>query len=325
VLPSADSNGDSNALGPKLSLTGRLRGSMHKIVVVATLLASLNQRLGVRSLISLTMRVGTLTIRSILRLIAVALLGITLSVPLAGAAQAQPFPDRLELPDGFLPEGITIGPAATAYFGSRADGDIYAVSLRTGEGTVVSQGPGTASVGLKIGKQGHLFVAGGPAGTGRVIDIETGEIIRTYTFATPPTTFVNDVVLSRDYAWFTDSQQPQLYGVPLGPGDAPGAPGDFITLALTGEWQQDAGFNANGIAETPDGQALLVVNSATGLYRVDPETGEATQVELGGISLTSGDGLLVLGNTLYVVRNTLNEVVVIKLDADGSSGALVER
>jgi sugar lactone lactonase YvrE len=266
-----------------------------------------------------------MTIRSILRLIAVALLGIALSVPLVGAAQAHPFPDRLKLPNGFLPEGITIGPAATAYFGSRADGDIYAVSLRTGEGTIVSQGPGTPSVGLKIGKQGHLFVAGGPSGTGRVIDIETGKIIRTYNFAAPPTTFVNDVVLTRDYAWFTDSQQPQLYGVPLGPGDASGDQGDVITLALTGEWQQVAGFNANGIAETPDGQALLVVNSTTGLlYRVDPETGEATQVDLGGISLTSGDGLLVLGNTLYVVRNQLNQVVVIKLKADGSSGALVE-
>ena len=37
----------------------------------------------------------------------------------------------------------------------------------------------------------------------------------------------------------------------------------------------DAGrrFNANGIAETPDRKALLVVQSNTGfLFRVDPET-----------------------------------------------------
>ena len=62
----------------------------------------------------------------------------------------------------------------------------------------------------------------------------------------------------------------------------------------------------------PNRQALLVVNSTTGLlYRVDPETGEATEVDLGGTSLTSGDGLLVLGNTLYVVRNQLNQVAVI--------------
>src|SRR5215207_6212277 len=105
----------------------------------------------------------SMTIRSILRLIAVVVLGVALSVPLAAPAQAQPFPDRIELPDGFMPEGITIGPGTTAYFGSRADGDIYAVNLRTGDGEVISEGLGEAfpSVGLKISKQGHLFVAGG--------------------------------------------------------------------------------------------------------------------------------------------------------------------
>jgi hypothetical protein len=43
----------------------------------------------------------------------VVVLGVALSVPLAGAAQAQPFPDRIELPDGFMPEGITIGTLVT--------------------------------------------------------------------------------------------------------------------------------------------------------------------------------------------------------------------
>src|SRR5918993_773497 len=79
----------------------------------------------------------SMTIRSILRLIAVVVLGVALSVPLAGAAQAQPFPDRIDLPDGFQPEGITIGPGATAYLGSRTNGDIYAVNLRTGEGEII--------------------------------------------------------------------------------------------------------------------------------------------------------------------------------------------
>jgi hypothetical protein len=74
-----------------------------------------------------------MTIRSILRLIAVAVLGVALSVPLTGAARAQPFPDRIDLPDGFLPEGITIGPGGTAYLGSRANGDIFVVNVRTGE------------------------------------------------------------------------------------------------------------------------------------------------------------------------------------------------
>jgi hypothetical protein len=55
-------------------------------------------------------------------------------------------------------------------------------------------------------------VAGGPSGTGRVIDVKTGKIIRNYTFTTE-TSIINDVILTRDYAWFTDSQRPELYGV----------------------------------------------------------------------------------------------------------------
>ncbi|HEY6685900.1 MAG TPA: superoxide dismutase [Propionibacteriaceae bacterium] len=266
-------------------------------------------------------------IRFILRLLAVALLGLALGAPLTGTAQARPFPDRIELPSGFQPEGITIGWHATAYLGSRANGDIYAVSLRTGERRLISEGLGSdfPSVGLKIDNRGRLFVAGGPSGTGRVIDVRTGKIIRNYTFTTE-TSFVNDVVLTRDYAWFTDSQQAQLYGVPLGRGGRPGGPTEFVALTLSGEWEQVAGvINANGIAQTPNRKALLVVNSTTGfLYRVDPLTGVATQVHLGGASLTNGDGLLVRGRTLYVVRNQLNKVAVIKLNASGTRGRLVD-
>jgi hypothetical protein len=82
-------------------------------------------------------------IRTILRVLVVALLGAAVSVPLTTAAQARPFPDRIELPNGFQPEGITIGRHATAYLGSLADGDIYAVSLRTGEYKLISEGSRT--------------------------------------------------------------------------------------------------------------------------------------------------------------------------------------
>jgi sugar lactone lactonase YvrE len=111
--------------------------------------------------------------------------------------------------------------------------------------------------------------------------------------------------------------------VPLGPGDSPGD--DFVTVPLTGDWLQIAGMtNANGIAETPNRQALLVVNTAAAaLFRVDPDTGEAAKVDLGGYSLANGDGLLVQGNTLYVVQNRLNQIAVFKINADGTSGELL--
>jgi sugar lactone lactonase YvrE len=268
-------------------------------------------------------------IRSILRLALVVLFSVGLSGTLVTTAEAKPspdkvkpFPDRIALPDGFQPEGITIGPGATAYVGSLGTGAIYAVNLRTSELTLVSDELEPPSVGLKIGKQDHLFVAGGTSGTGSVVDVETGAVIKTYQFTADPS-FINDVVLTRDFAWFTNSQAAEIYGVPLGPGDAPGD--DFVTLPLTGDWVQIAGVtNANGIAETPNRQALLVVNTAAAaLFRVDPDTGEATKVDLGGYELTNGDGLLVQGNTLYVVQNRQNQIAVFKINADGTSGELL--
>ncbi|WP_370619916.1 SMP-30/gluconolactonase/LRE family protein [Mumia sp. Pv 4-285] len=238
-------------------------------------------------------------------------------------ATAQAFPDRLELPDGFLPEGIALGPGPTAWFGSRADGDIYEVDLRTGRGEVISQGPGTPSVGMKSDRRGRLFVAGGPAGDGRVVSTRTGEVLASYTFTTAPS-FVNDVVLTKRAAWFTDSSRPQLYAVPLGRHGGLPDPSQVTTLPLSGDWVQGSGFGANGLTETPDGKALLVVHSTLGeLYRVDPRTGVARTVDLGGASLANGDGMLLEGRTLYVVQNRLNQIAVVKLDRQGRAGRLV--
>ena len=235
--------------------------------------------------------------------------------------QRATFPSVIDLPDGFSPEGIATGRGARAYLGSLVDGDIYEVDLRTGEGSVISQGPGTPSVGLAVDRRNRLWVAGGPAGEARVVDLRTGEVLATYELNNGPS-FVNDVVLTEDAAWFTDSQAAQLYRVPLAQ-DLAGQ--DAVeTVPLTGEWEQVADdFNANGIARTPDGSALLVVQSATGfLFRVDPATGEATRVALGGYLLTNGDGLLTVGRTLYVVQNRMNKVAVLRLSADGTSGTL---
>jgi sugar lactone lactonase YvrE len=263
---------------------------------------------------------------------AVALTGL-LAVTAAGTAHAASSPpgggaveDLIELPDGFRPEGITIDPRGTAYLGSLADGDIYAADLRTGEGEVISEGPGTPSVGLKIDQFGRLFVSGGPSGTARVVDSATGDVLADYQLTTGPA-FINDVVLTRDGAWFTNSFAAELYFLPVAPsGTLPDA-SEIVTLPLTGDWVQEPDFNANGIAETPDHAALLVVQSVTAtLFRVDPATGEATRVDLGGASLP-GDGLLVVGRTLYAAQpfsNTVGNVGVVRLAADGTSGTVLD-
>jgi sugar lactone lactonase YvrE len=257
---------------------------------------------------------------------AVSALLLIAGTPAALAApQAPPghFVDVIALPDGFGPEGIAIGPGGTGYVGSLVDGDVYVFDVRTGQEITTLEGPGTPSVGLKIDNHGRLFIAGGPTGQARVVDAATGDLIRSYTLTTQPS-FINDVVLTHDAAWFTDSSQAQLYKLPLGPGGALPGPDAVEVVPLTGDWVQQPGFNANGIEETPNHQALLVIQSSTGiLFRVDPATGVATTVDLGGVVLTNGDGLLVIGRTLYVAQNLNNTVAVIRLNAEGTSGTLV--
>jgi sugar lactone lactonase YvrE len=248
--------------------------------------------------------------------------GHTAAAPTAVAAVDELFPTEIALPDGFQPEGIAIGILPFAFFGSRADGDLYRVNLATGRGTVFSQGPGTGSLGLKVDLLGRLFVAGGPGGDARVVNAVTGTVLASYPFAVAPT-FVNDVILTPEAAWFTDSLRPQLYKVPLGSfGRLPDSSA-VVTVPLTGAYVHQSGFNANGIARTPDGAALLIVQSNTGLlFRVDPTTGATTAVDLDGQLLTNGDGLLRQGRTLFAVQNQLNRVAVIRLNDAGTAGEI---
>ncbi|PYC65427.1 superoxide dismutase [Micromonospora arborensis] len=239
-------------------------------------------------------------------------------------AQAHPggrgLPTVLTLPDGFQPEGIATA-GRYAYFGSRATGVIQRVDLITGRGTTIGAPTGTPSLGLKIDLLGRLFVAGGTAGDARVLDTRTGEVLARYQFATAPT-FVNDVILTRDAAYFTDSNRPVLYRLPLGRGGALPPADSVTTIALTGAYEQVGdGVNLNGISTTPDGRALIVVQSNTGtLYRVDPATGATTIVDVPGHSFANGDGLLLRGRTLYVVQNRLNQIAVVTLDRAGTTG-----
>lgn len=245
---------------------------------------------------------------------------LPLQTPAHAALAPEERQHRIELPRGFAPEGIAIRGNPVAYLGSLVDGDLYRADLRTGRGRVISQGPGTPSVGLKLDRFGRLWVAGGSGGDARVVDASSGRVLRSYDFDGG---FVNDVALIGGFAWFTDSFEANLYRV--GVRRPPPRPGLAATVPLRGDWVQvPDNFNANGIAPTPDGAAALVVNSAAAtLFRVNPATGVARVVDLGRFVPSNGDGLLLEGRRLYVVQNQLNRVAVVRLSPSGRSGRLV--
>ena len=87
------------------------------------------------------------------------------------------------------------------------DGDIYRANLRTGKGRVISQGPGAARRSDEARPPGPAVRGRRHGGDGRVVGTDTGEILRSWTFTTSENTFVNDVVLTRRAAYFTDSSR----------------------------------------------------------------------------------------------------------------------
>ena len=247
-----------------------------------------------------------------------ALAGLVLLLPLV-ASGAKRFPDRIALPDGFQPEGIAIGPGHTFYVGSIPTGRVWRGDLRTGEGAVLVPDRGRQATGVDVDHRRRLFVAGGPTGDGYVYNARTGADIASYGFADTGT-FVNDVIVTRSAAWFTDSVRPFLYRVATAPN---GRLGSATAVPLTGDIVYGAGFNVNGIDATPNGRTLVIVQSNTGkLFKVNSD-GVTDEIDLGGATVMAGDGILLDGKRLYVVRNTFNLIAVIRLRPNLGTGTIV--
>lgn len=265
-----------------------------------------------------------------MRRLTIAIVGLLLIGAAAPAAAKSAFPDVIQLPTAFEPEGIAIGNQHTFYAGSLADGAIVSGDLRTGEVEVLVPGAaGRLAVGMDYdARSGYLFVAGGLNAAGRVYNTSSGALIAEVAMASGGQfgDFINDVIVTRDAAYFTNSFAAEIYRVPLGPaGTLASTTAD--TISLSGEWAQTPGFfvfNANGIEATSNGKTLIIVSSAgAAVYTVDPTSGEASEIDLGG-PLPSGDGLVLAGKTLYVVQNQLNQIGVISLSADLGSGVVGE-
>ena len=224
--------------------------------------------------------------------------------------------DEYTLPgDEVFPEGIAFNDGDNVFYvGSTDDGTLYEIGLEGDTVVLLSDGPPTA-VGLAFDDD-RLFVADGGTGRAYAYDTGDGEIIDSFLTPAPPTdggTFINDVAVANGDAYFTDSARPVLFRLTDTDDDSLEA---WLDLDGT-DIEYGEGFNLNGIAATDDGDFLIVVQSNTGeLFRIRTDTTDVPEeesvvalIDIGGETLTNGDGLVLDEQTLYVVRNQNGEVV----------------
>ena len=244
-----------------------------------------------------------------------------LSTVLVGTgAAAQNRPEFIVLPGAQSAEGIAAGNGFEFFAGELFTGDIFRGDARRGTAELFIDAPaGRLAVGMSYDRAHKLLVVAGGIGQGHVYDTRTGDTVATYQFAPAGMSFVNDVALGRDGAWFTDSTRPVLYFVPI---SARGVPGEFVELPLSGPAAQIVGdFNLNGIVAARGGRTLIVAHSGTGeLYTVDPASGASAVID--GVDVPNVDGLVLSGSRLWAVQNFSNQISRIRLAGDLSSGTV---
>jgi sugar lactone lactonase YvrE len=257
---------------------------------------------------------------------AVPLLLLALVAALAAPAAAARPAQVIVLPGATSAEGIAGGGGATFYAGDLFAGDIFRGNLQRGTAELFIDAPeGRMAVGMAADVAQHLlFVAGGFTGQAYIYDTVTGATVASYQFGTPGASLINDVALTRDGAWFTDSFQAQLYFVPVSRAGVPGL--TFRTLALSGPAATliaNGAVNLNGIQATANGKTLIVAHSANAqLYTVDPASGASATIA--GVSVPNVDGIVLEAGRLWAVQNFSNQVSRIRLAPDLSSGVVEE-
>jgi hypothetical protein len=254
----------------------------------------------------------------------IALLALLLPTALPAAASSPSRDDVIVLDGAKSAEGIAAGKGRTFYAGELMTGDIFRGDIRDGKAKRFIDVPdGRMAVGLKADvRHDLLYVAGGAKGKAYIYNTETKATVADLTLTTKAGSFINDVVLTDDGAWFTNSKYGELYQVKVSRwGEVRKA---VRTLTVKGEAgaalaPEDFGFN--GIAAAKDDRVLIVAHTKNkALYTVNPWSGESSRIK--GLDLEFVDGILLQGNTLWAVQNMLNQIARVKLAGDLSSGTV---
>lgn len=247
-----------------------------------------------------------------------------LLAPAATAAPSKAAGDRIDLPTGWQPEGVTTD-GDHLYVGSLATGEILRADPRTGRTTVLAKSEtGKPAVGVDYDRwRDVLWVAGGDKGEIRAQSVSNGRVIATFRVPKREGRFINDVVVTKKAVYATDSNKQQLAMVPITDNAVPPT-GKAKKIKLTGDIRYGEGFNANGIVRS--GRWLVLVQSNTGtLFRVNKHTGRTRAIAAGGYAFTNGDGLERDGKRgLHVVRNQDNLVVDVRLSPKRLKATVLE-
>ena len=261
----------------------------------------------------------------------VAGLAVLAATPLAATAAQE---TRLRTLPGerAFPESIGADPRTGAFFtGSLIDGTVYRGTLDQSEASVLlpAGSDGRTNVaGVKVDRESRIWIADAFNGRLLVYD-QTGQLLHTFLLAGPGNPTVNDIAFSRDVAYVTDSARPFLYRIELDQASRAGTTTVDPWLDVSNSvsyriGEGPFGVNLNGIVATLDGKTLLTVQTNTGdLFRVDVGSGKISKVGVEGADLLFGDGLLRIGDELYVARNAANQIVRLSL-RDGWRSALAE-
>jgi sugar lactone lactonase YvrE len=239
--------------------------------------------------------------------------------------------ERYVLPgEQVFPEGVAYqSDTGDFYVGSTTDGTVFQGNVEgSPKEAEVFLEPGsdgrTTAIGMEVDEEGWLFIAGGDTGRIFVYDTDSADLVRCLDTPDAEATFLNDVAVTPDGdAYFTDSMRPVLFRV-SSTGDGGGEVEPWLNFEGTPA-EYEEGFNFNGIDATEDGRYLVAVQSNTGeLFRIDTESKDVVEINLGGEILTNGDGLLLDGRTVYVVRNEEGLIVPVKLSGEYIRGKVGE-
>ena len=232
--------------------------------------------------------------------------------------------EKYALPgDTLFPEGIAYQPKTGHFYtGSVSNGDILKVDVGSGAASTWASGAAQgrkAATGMKLDKQDRLWVCGGADARISVLNVNGGLLKAWDMAALFGAGFINDCIMDETHMYFTDSRVQKLYRAPITT-DTPAAMEEWLSFSDAQIPYSATGTNANGIVQTPDGQYLIIVVSASGkLYRIAKSDKSITEIQL-DMPVTSGDGLLLEGNMLYVSRNATNLIFPVTLAADYTKG-----